>query len=324
MAKRACIAAGLLLFLGIIVLESVSRHCLGLGDPPLSLSDAEIDYLFAPNQDCGRFGNRVAYNNASMRSDHDIDMAPKPGQCRVLMVGDSVINGGVLTDQTELASTLLDAELRSRGVGEAYNVSAGSWGPMNYAAYFRKYGTFGATDLVLEVNSHDLWEDDPKVSAGRNVGKDVALPDHKPLLACWEGFDRYFMPRVRRWLGKAQVNTKVDVPRWEETLTLPSVQQNLDACAYLYSLPFKRKFLVVHRSQKEWRSGKVPLGEDAFVRQANAYGVKVLLLELDVEKDYRDNIHLNASGQHKLYDLLSFLGRTQDDVSCGVTTATGR
>lgn len=300
----------ILLFLMILCvlclagLELVARLWLGLGDPPLSIPDTEIDYIFAPNQDCNRFGNRIVYNNVSMRSEHDIDAAPKSGQRRVLLVGDSVVNGGVLTDQADLASSLLDAELRLKGLGDAWNVSAGSWGPMNYAAYFRKYGTFGTTDLVLEVNCHDLWEDDPKETAGANVGKDVALPDHKPLLACWEGFDRYFMPRVRGWLGTAQVNTKVDVPRWEETLALPSVKQNLDACAYLYSLPFKRKFLVVHRSRKEWCSGREPLGEAEFVRQAEASGVKVLLLELDAEKDYRDNIHLNPSGQRKLYELL--------------------
>lgn len=287
--------------------ELVARFYLHLGDPPLSIPDAEIDYLFAPNQDCNRFGNRVVYNNVSMRSEHDIDATPGAGRRRVLLVGDSVVNGGVLTDQAELASSLLDTELRAKDLGNAYNVSADSWGPMNYAAYFRKYGIFGATDLVLEVNSHDLWEDDPKMSGGACVGKDIAFPDHRPLLACWEGFDRYFMPRVRRWLGNAQVNTKVDVPHWGDSLVLPSVKQNLDACAYLYSLPFERKFLVIHRSQKEWRSGKQPLGEEIFIRQAEAAGVQVLLLELDVDKDYRDNIHLNASGQRRLYTLLSKL-----------------
>lgn len=249
-----------LVVVSCMALEVVARWGLGLGEPPLSLPDAEIDYIFAPNQDCNRFGNRVVYNNVSMRSEHDIDAASKPGQRRILLVGDSVVNGGVLTDQADLASTLLDAELRTKGLGDAYNVSAGSWGPMNYAADFRRYGTFGATDLVLEVNSHDLWEDDPKVSAGACVGKDIAFPDHKPLLASWEGFDRYFMPRVRRWLGRAQVNTKVDVPHWGDSLALPSVKQNLEACAYLYSLSFERKFLVVHRTRQEWLSGETPLG----------------------------------------------------------------
>ena len=132
----------------------------------------------------------------------------------------------------------------------------------------------------------------------------VPFTDHKPLLACWESFDRYLMPRFRRWLGRAQVNTKVDVPHWGDSLALPSVKQNLEACAYLYSLPFKRRFLVIHRTQKEWRDGAVPLGEVPFVRQAEVYGVTVLFLRPDVGADYRDNIHLNLTGQRRLYDLL--------------------
>ena len=32
--------------------EIYARKGLGLGDPPLSVADPEIEYLFAPNQDC--------------------------------------------------------------------------------------------------------------------------------------------------------------------------------------------------------------------------------------------------------------------------------
>lgn len=300
----------ILLFLMILCvlclagLELVARLWLGLGDPPLSIPDTEIDYIFAPNQDCNRFGNRIVYNNVSMRSEHDIDAAPKSGQRRVLLVGDSVVNGGVLTDQADLASSLLDAELRLKGLGDAWNVSAGSWGPMNYAAYFRKYGTFGTTDLVLEVNCHDLWEDDPRQSAGCSVGKDVSSPDRKPLLACWEGFTRYLVPRVRRWFGVARINVKVDRTRNPEEIRNESARLNLEACAYLYSLPIERKVLVIHRTQKEWATPGIPPGEVAFREQAEAMGIRILLLCVDPETDYRDNIHLNVSGQRKLYELL--------------------
>lgn len=298
-----------------LVLELIARYGLGLGNPPLSIGDTEIDYLFAPNQICNRFGNRVVYNNFSMRSEHDIDGAPDPGKCRILLVGDSVINGGVLTDQSDLASSLLDTELRAKGLGDAFNVSAGSWGPMNYAAYFKKYGIFGATDLVLELTAHDLWEDDPRISGGKGVGVDVSFPQSRPLSAAWEGFVRYFMPRVRDSLGIASVNAKVDVPHnLGETRSLLA-KQNLDACAYLYSLPFKRKYLVIHRTQIEWAQNDVPAGEFAFRKLAEESGVDVLLLSLDVQTDYRDHIHLNASGQYKLYQLLSdaILGEDADD-----------
>jgi len=42
--------------------EAVARYGLGLGDPPLSMAHTDIEYVFRPNQECLRFGNRVAYN----------------------------------------------------------------------------------------------------------------------------------------------------------------------------------------------------------------------------------------------------------------------
>lgn len=290
--------------IGCVSVEIVARFALGLGDPPISIADAEIDYLFKPNQDCHRFGNHIAYNRFSMRSTRNPEGMPKEGERRVLIIGDSVVNGGVLTDQAAMANELLDAYLRETKQGDAYNISAGSWGPMNYAAYLRKYGTFGATDVVVEVNCHDLWEDDPKASGGRYVGHDVSLPDHKPILAAYEGFTRYFLPRIRRWLGTAVVNDKVDVARWGSSLQDPLVAENLKALDYIYSLPVQNKYLVIHRSQKEWRAGGVPLGEETFRAHAERLGVKVLVLELEVPTDFRDNIHPNANGQRKLYELL--------------------
>jgi len=119
--------------LGILLTgEAFSRWYLGLGDPPLTVRDPEIEYMFAPNQDVRRFGNRVAYNAWSMRSDPVAPRKPHPREFRMLVMGDSVINGGALTDQTRLATTLAQARLSSSDhpafVG---NVSAGSWGPEN-------------------------------------------------------------------------------------------------------------------------------------------------------------------------------------------------
>ncbi len=294
-----------LLVFAIGGLEFFSRFLLGLGDPPLSLADPAIDYIFASNQDCSRFGNRQLYNGYSMRADRD----PKPlalGMRRVLVVGDSVVNGGALTTHEDLATTLLDVDMRKHGLGDCWNISAGSWGPMNYVAYFKKFGTFGATDLVLEVNDHDLWEDDPKDGAGRIVGT-ANFPDKKPVLAAWEAFDRYALPRLKGMLGKRNVSKKVDVAHAEDEAKNERAKKNLAACASIYSLPIERKFLVVHRTRTESSAvggGGAPLGETAFVEQARALGVKVLYLGLNPQLDYRDVIHPNVNGQKKLYQLL--------------------
>lgn len=282
--------------------ELFARFVLGLGDPPISISDSEVDYLFAPNQNCNRFGNAIIYNNYSMRTGFDITNDERK---RIFVVGDSVVNGGALTDHNRLATTLLQNEL-----GDDYavcNVSAGSWGIGNYVAYFNKNCELldgGGGVLFLEINSHDLWEDDPKMTAGANVGNDVFLIDRKPACALWEGLNRYLLPRIRRYFKVAKINNKVDVVHWEEDAYNKSAQYNLRMLDKIFSMPFEKKFLVIHRTRQETESGAVSVGEKAFRDSAQSYDVPILLLELDPASDYRDVIHLNDNGQHKLYKLL--------------------
>lgn len=283
--------------------EVGARYGLGLGDPPVSVADAEIDYLFAPNQDCNRFGNRIVYNNLSMRCDFDVDENCRTS--RVYVVGDSVVNGGVLTDHEKLATTLLQ---RERPCAQVCNVSAGSWGPGNYAAYFRRHPGLRGGTLIVEVNSHDLWEDDPKASKGKCVGKDVAFPDHKPWCALWDGFNRYFVPRARRWMGLGQVNTKVDVPKWGKDANDPVANWNLRELDWLLGESFCKKVLLIHRSRSETRNPTaISIGEARFRTWAREKGIPCILLELDADGDYRDQIHMNENGQRKLYELLRTL-----------------
>ena len=283
--------------------ELGARYLLGLGDPPLSIPDAEIDYIFAPNQDCNRFGNRIVYNNLSMRCDFDVD--ENCATSRIYVVGDSVVNGGVLTDHANLATTVLQRDLPNVQV---CNVSAGSWGPGNYAAYFRRHPGLRGGTLVVEVNSHDLWEDDPRMTGGRNVGEDVAFPDHKPWCALWDGFNRYFVPRVRSWMHLRQINTKVDVPKWGKDVNDPVARWNVRELDWLFGESFDKKVLLIHRSRQETRdANRVSIGEARLRQWAREKGILCPLLELDAEQDYRDTIHLNEAGQGKLYRLLRML-----------------
>jgi hypothetical protein len=178
----------------LIAGELFARFYLGLGDPPLSTADPEIEYLFKPDQDCRRFGNRIRYNHFSMRSDDFAAHKSRPDELRVLVVGDSVINGGVLIDQSRIATSLLQARLANE-LGRPVvvgNISAGSWGPPNQLAYLKRYGLFDADVLVIVLSSHD-YADAPTFEP---ITTNLALPDHKPVLALWEGFQRYLLPRL--------------------------------------------------------------------------------------------------------------------------------
>ena len=109
--------------------ELVARFGLGLGTPPLSQPHPHIEYLFQPDQDVSRFGNRVLINAYAMRTPDFAEVKPAD-EFRVMIFGDSVLNGGNLTDHAALATTLLSerlAEQRGQPVVVG-NISAGSWG----------------------------------------------------------------------------------------------------------------------------------------------------------------------------------------------------
>src|SRR5437870_452589 len=106
MRRRRKIIAGSLLILLLILagLELFCRFYLGLGDPPLMRADPEIEYLFVGPRTYHRFGNIISYNRFSMRS-REFDARRKdPRELRVIVAGDSVINGGAPTDQKDLAT----------------------------------------------------------------------------------------------------------------------------------------------------------------------------------------------------------------------------
>lgn len=58
------------------------------------------------------------------------------------------------TDQDSLATSLFSAETGT----QMLNMSAGSWGPDNWAAYLRHYGLFDAKGFFLVVGSHDAHD----------------------------------------------------------------------------------------------------------------------------------------------------------------------
>ena len=302
--RRKFLVSMFIVGVAIVVLEIVARYGLGLGDPPLSIRDTEIDYIFAPNQNCHRFGNRIVYNNVSMRC--DFNLSNDWVGDRVFVVGDSVVNGGVLTDHKDLATTLLQEALDpSATMMQVCHVSAGSWGPGNYAAYFRKYkGLIGTNDIiVIEVNSHDLWEDDPSLTQGNRVGNDIALPDHKPFCALSDGFWRYFVPLLRRHLGLSTVNTKVDVPKWGKNGDDDQAKYNLKMLDEIFQLPWKGRFLLIWRSREESAKAEATIGEKVFIHYAKERGITVIDVGCNT-MDYRDAIHPSIIGQRKMFESL--------------------
>ena len=190
----------------------LAARLMGLGDPPLSLADDTVEYRFQPGQ-YRRFGNNVSYNSFSMRSP---DIAPEktdPSEYRVLVLGDSVINGGVLTDDSDLGTARLQERLAARLERPTWvgNVSADSWGPANQAAYIDKFGSFGADAVIMVLSGHD-GSDAPtfKPVVGRRW-----IPNSKPVSALFEGIERY-TPLGRLFVPKVESTRPVLEPTLDE------------------------------------------------------------------------------------------------------------
>jgi hypothetical protein len=168
---------------GLLLAEAVCRYALGLGDPPLVIRDHACGYRFAPSQSVHRFGNRVSYDHRSMRGRHSA--VPANNAYGVLVVGDSVLNGGSLTDDADTAGALLnDMSIQIGGRHAAFrNLSAGSWAPPQQLAYLRTYDTGPLDSVVFVLSSHD--------ATGRHVGDSTPFPTRRPWLAAEELVFRY-------------------------------------------------------------------------------------------------------------------------------------
>lgn len=285
-----CRSGGGILFL---FSEVALRGIWGFCDAPLSIESEKYEYIFAPNQERIRFGQHVHYNSFSQRSEE-----PKKQKKKILGCGDSVINGGVQTDQKNLATTLFEEKT---GV-QMLNISAGSWGPDNCAAYLKEKGTFGADGIILVVSSHDAHDN---MNWQTVVGQSVAFPDKQYKLAIWEVIDRYLLPRV---VGLFKSTSSVN-PNDPDAAVNAGIQKNgkefNTGFAQLKQLADNSKMhfvIYLHPEKSEVESGGYNEQGEEIINWAKENGVTLYLgLEEGETLDgFRDNIHLNELGQQRL------------------------
>ncbi|MEF2554099.1 hypothetical protein VQ042_22645 [Aurantimonas sp. A2-1-M11] len=260
--------------------EAFARFGLGLGTPPLSVAHPTIEYMFAPNQDVDRFGNRVLINEYGMRSE-PLPAVKPDGEFRILVVGDSVPNGGNLTDHSELATNIL-----STGGVRVLNASAGSWGPQNMAAYIDEFGLFDADMLVVVLSSHDAG-DVPTFAP-----LDPAThPVERPMSAIAEGVRRY-LPRYLPSFGGA-----AGAP--EAAPASPVMPDAIAAVEKLAAMPLPVCF-VLHPSRLEFEQRLWDIGFSAITEAAGEAPIVDEMPLIRSTADYRDGIHPSLSGQEVL------------------------
>lgn len=185
--------------IGLLVAAEIGLRLLfGFGNPLTYIGDEKIGYLLAPSQRTRRFGNRIEINQYSMRG-ANIEQTPPPSSLRILLLGDSIANGGWWTDQQNTISNLIMDSLNQNlnqnllpeiTFFEVLNASANSWGPRNELAYLERFGSFGAKAVVLLINTDDLFSTAP---TSLPVGRDRNYPSKKPPLALVEILNRYIL-----------------------------------------------------------------------------------------------------------------------------------
>lgn len=188
-----------ILSLAIFLLEIALRFIFGFGNPLLYIADDQIGYLLAPNQKSRRYRNQIEINEYSMRS-ATCQLNRPDGMLRILLLGDSIANGGWWTDQNQTISQHIAHQLLPNLNKKSYliykeievlNASANSWGPRNELAYLQKFGDFNAQIIVLLINTDDLFAPRP---TSLPVGRDRNYPNRKPPFALVELFTRYILP----------------------------------------------------------------------------------------------------------------------------------
>ncbi len=292
----------------LVVLELLLRWLFGFGNPLIYITDEQIGYLLAPCQQTRRFGNRIEINQYSMRSSA-ITLTRPTSMLRVLLVGDSIANGGWWTNQTDTLSAMLTRQLQSTITDtgfnqvEVLNASANSWGPRNELAYLQRFGTFEALVVVLLINTDDLFGTLP---TSVPVGRDRYYPKSKPPLALIEAFTDLVLP-YQPPPEMAAVNAEPG----------DRVGFNLEAIAQVQSIVNSAgaQFLLAMTPLVRETGESGPLDYESIARQRlTEFTQRKKITYLDFlslfndtqqpESLYRDNIHLSSQGNQLVCDAI--------------------
>lgn len=298
------------MLLVIVVLAGIEiglRLGFGFGNPLLYIADPQIGYLLAPDQRTRRFGNRIEINQYSMRG-ASITAARPAQTLRILLLGDSITNGGWWTDQEKTVSALLqrqiDEAVPTFKQVEVLNASANSWSPRNELAYLQKHGSFESQAIVLIINTDDLFGTTP---TSIPVGRDPNYPDHKPVLALSEVITRYLLkpqpiPELEaiQKEGGDRVGFNLEAIGQIHTFAAQSNAQFL-----LVLTPLLREIGEPGPREYEKRARQRLM---EFTQQRGIVFVDFLPLfnsSADPASLYRDHIHLSTTGNQLLTDQMT-------------------
>ena len=275
------------------------RTVFGFCDTVLLKEDPNYEYIAVANQDRYRFRNQIIYNSNSMRS-QEID----PKSSIILGFGDSVLNGGVVTDHSDLATTILSDSLTniSGGKTQFLNISAGSWGPDNCFAYLHKHGDLNSKAIYLFVSSHDAYDN---MTFDKVVGVEKYFPNKQYGSAIYEVIDRYLIPKMYSSFKNKKADTEKNIGINKQK---PKSEFNSGFANFVnYSITNDISFTIyLHAELSELKAGAYNKQGQRIVDFANTNHIPIIkALDYGFNKqDYRDHIHLSESGQEKIAQII--------------------
>ena len=293
----AILKMALLLIAFLIIAESLLRVLFGLGKPPLMVADKNIGYLYKANQNLRRFGNKIMYNEFHQRSDKLLDEFAY----RVLIIGDSIVNGGQFTDQKDTIAEILERKLNAcvGSKGEVLNASAKSWGLENEYEYVKKFGIFNADIVIIQAETSDFAT--PKATEDK-VGT-PSHPSHNYFLAIEE------LLAYSRKSNIPKKNTKTS--NLAEPINIAKIiaDRNIDSLLKLTEIIKKEgSSCLVLLVPKKVESEGERIVTQKFVNVLKKHNLNFINLadkKYNIENEYfKDNIHFNEKGRQYVSDIL--------------------
>lgn len=269
----------------LVVGAELGARFLGFHNTPLYLQHDAFEYCTSPNQTCRVWGNRYETNDLGIRGD-----MPDTSRTNVWICGDSVINGGVHCDEDSLAVAQVDERLEHalREPVSTLNISQGSWGPGNTRGFVQHYeAQLDRPDAILLVLNSLDWRDE--------------------MTHCYSG-DSNDMPGRAPFFGLVRVAKELwGDDRTCETLAERRGDTSHDLAAWIAFAREQEVPLMVHLhpSVKELETQTWSEDGISLLEFLASQGVVVNTgLSYMLVSDYRDQIHINHTGQGHLANAL--------------------
>lgn len=221
---------------------------------------------------------------------------PKRNEAPIIILGDSVLNGGKYTDQSKLATSMLDRELKKIDPSvKVINASCGGWGVDNCYGFIEEFAGFiGARAVVLVLNSHDAVG---KISAEEIAGT-MEFPDRQYPLAWVQLFNQFILPRFGIYTKRNVEPTDTSEGNefsegWQKFYDY-CTEKDIPLIIYLHAMKNEVEEFGVYNENGQ-----------RIITFAKEHDIPIITdLEYIRDEDYRDWIHLTEDGQHVIYDLL--------------------